>query len=98
GGNRFDTTVNKAKEELMKLLLLANTAVLALAASSPTAQTAPLVLGFTYTGSLVTFTVPATDQYQILAFGAQGGGGTAFPGAPGGRGAKIGGDFSLTAG
>jgi hypothetical protein len=27
----------------------------------------------TYTGSLVDFTVPATDAYQILAFGAQGG-------------------------
>ena len=27
---------------------------------------------FTYTGSLVTFTVPATGLYQILAFGAQG--------------------------
>jgi hypothetical protein len=31
---------------------------------------------FTYSGGLVTFTIPTTDTYQILAFGAQGGSGT----------------------
>ncbi|HEX3416288.1 MAG TPA: PEP-CTERM sorting domain-containing protein [Stellaceae bacterium] len=52
---------------------------------------------FTYTGSLVTFTVPTTDNYQILAFGAQGGNITST-GTGGGLGAEIGGVFSLTAG
>ncbi|HYZ42273.1 MAG TPA: autotransporter, partial [Stellaceae bacterium] len=56
-------------------------------------------IAFTYTGSLVTFTVPITGSYQILAFGAQGGESIAgqSPGA-GGLGAEIGGEFSLTAG
>jgi hypothetical protein len=56
----------------MKLVLLAGTASLALAASGSPAHAVPF--DFTYTGSLVTFTVPTTDSYQILAFGAQGGG------------------------
>ncbi len=73
---------------------------LAIAAASPTARAIPF--DFTYTGSLVTFTVPESGLYQILAFGAEGGSGifcgaTCFIGA-GGRGAKIGGDFDLTAG
>jgi PEP-CTERM motif len=84
----------------LKLLLLAGIAFLGLAASGSAARAVPF--DFTYTGSLVTFTVPTTDTYQILAFGAQGGnvpplgiGGTV---GIGGRGAEIGGDFSLTAG
>jgi hypothetical protein len=54
-----------------------------------------------YTGSLLTFTAPATDSYQLLAFGAQcGNGPTLVAGSvgAGGRGAEIGGDFNLTAG
>jgi hypothetical protein len=51
---------------------------------------------FTYTGELVTFTVPIDGTYQIVAFGAQGGN-SVFPGGTGGRGAEIGGDFNLTA-
>jgi hypothetical protein len=86
----------------LKQLLLAGTAFLAIAASYPTAKAAPIVFDFTYTGSLVGFTVPTTDQYQILAFGAQGGGinlgPPPIPPNPGGRGAEIGGDFILTAG
>ena len=81
----------------MKQLLLAGTAFLGLAASGLAARATPF--DFTYTGSLVTFTVPTTDSYQILAFGAQGG--SAISGnliGPGGLGAEIGGDFSLTAG
>ena len=72
-------------------------ALLALIASGSIARAA--AFGFTYTGTLVNFTVPATDTFQILAFGAQGGSGTfaGFVGA-GGLGAEIGGDFSLTAG
>jgi hypothetical protein len=81
----------------MKLLLLAGTAFLGLAAWGSAARAVPF--DFTYTGSLVTFTVPTTDTYQILAFGAQGGNGGFFPiTSPGGRGAEIGGDFNLTAG
>jgi hypothetical protein len=80
----------------LKQLLLAGIWFLALAALGSTACATPF--DFTFTGSLVTFTVPTTDTYQILAFGAQGGGSQApFFGA-GGRGAAIGGDFSLTAG
>jgi len=81
----------------MNRLLLAGTALLALAASDPGARAAPI--DFTYTGSLVTFTVPTTDSYQILAFGAQGGiTAGSIVGGLGGRGAEIGGDFGLTAG
>jgi hypothetical protein len=49
-----------------------------------------------YTGSTVLWTVPETGTYDITAFGAQGG--TSGLGASGGKGAEIGGDFSLTAG
>jgi hypothetical protein len=80
----------------MKQLLLAGPALLALVSSHPSAEAAPVVFDFTFTGSIVDFTVPTTDTYQILAFGAQGGD-SAF-GGTGGRGAEIGGDFSLTAG
>ena len=79
----------------MKRLLLVGSAFLGLAASGSVARATPF--NFTYTGSLVTFTVPTTDTYQILAFGAQGGGGPLLFGA-GGLGAEIGGDFSLTVG
>ena len=81
----------------MKQLLLAGTALLAVIVSQSAARAVPF--DFTYTGSLVTFTVPTTDTYQILAFGAQGGDSAFAPvGGTGGRGAEIGGDFSLTAG
>jgi hypothetical protein len=81
----------------MKLLPLGGATLLALAASEPAARAT--LFDFTYSGGLVTFTIPTTDTYQILAFGAQGGTGTfaGFVGA-GGRGAEIGGDFNLTAG
>ena len=81
----------------MKQLLLAGTAFLGFAASGLAARATPF--DFTYTGSLVTFTVPTTNSYQILAFGAQGGSATvgSLIGV-GGLGAEIGGDFSLTAG
>ena len=47
---------------------------------------------YTYTGKIVTFTAPATGVYDLVAYGAQGGG------AGGGLGAEIGGDLTLTAG
>jgi PEP-CTERM motif len=78
----------------MKQLVAAGLALLALGASHPAAEAAPIVFDFIYTGSFVTFTVPTTDTYQILAFGGHGGNSE----DEGGRGAEIGGDFSLTAG
>jgi hypothetical protein len=82
------------KGEVMRQLLLAGAALLALVSSHPSAEASPVIFDFTFTGSLVAFTVPTTDTYQILAFGAQGGDSI----GTGGRGAEIGGDFSLTAG
>ncbi len=79
----------------MSGLLLGAMSSLALATLSQAASATPI--DFTYTGSLVTFTVPTADTYQILAYGAQGGD-SGFPGGTGGRGAEIGGDFILTAG
>ena len=80
----------------MKRLLLTGTAILGLAASGSAAADP---IDFTYTGSLVDFTVPTTDTYQILAYGAQGGNAVAnLTTGPGGLGAEIGGDFTLTAG
>src|SRR5437879_2415432 len=79
---------------MMKQLLLAGTTFLALAEVHSVAEAAPIVFDFTYTGSLVTFSVPTTDAYQILACGAQGGKSE----ERGGLGAEIGGNFSLTAG
>jgi hypothetical protein len=79
----------------MKQPLLGAMAGLAFVGLSLTAHAVPF--DFTYTGSLVTFTVPTTDTYQILAFGAQGGNITRT-GTGGGLGAEIGGDFILAAG
>jgi hypothetical protein len=47
---------------------------------------------YTYTGGAVTYTVKTTGVYDITAYGAQGGS------SIGGKGAEIGGDFSLQAG
>jgi hypothetical protein len=89
----------------MRRFLLAGTALLGFAASGSVATAGPIE--FDSTGSLIDFTVPATGDYQILAFGAQGGSGTgglagggppALHTGPGGRGAEIGGDFILNAG
>ena len=81
----------------MTRFLLAGTALLGFAASGSVANAGPI--DFTYTGSLVEFTVPATGTYQILAFGAQGGNGKSANDAvgAGGLGAEIGGTFGLTA-
>jgi hypothetical protein len=76
----------------MKRFLLAGASLLALLADSP-AEAATLVFG--YTGAIVPYIVPETGTYQIIAWGAEGGG---SPGsAVGGLGADIGGDVSLLA-
>ena len=88
----------------MKRLLLAGTALLALATMEPAAYAQRVNFTYTPPGSVVTYTVPTTGLYQVTAFGAQGGGSTAIAGpagaiaGPGGLGAEIGGDFNLTAG
>jgi hypothetical protein len=81
----------------MKQLFLRSATLLVLVTAGSGARAVPFE--FTYTGGLVNFTVPTTGTYQILAFGAQGGT-VNFLGTvgTGGRGAEIGGDFSLTAG
>lgn len=86
----------------MKMLLLAGTALVALAASEPAAHAQRV--SFTYNtcekGKLVTYTVPETGTYQIIAYGAQGGN-DIFNGSvlgAGGLGAEIGGNFILTKG
>jgi PEP-CTERM motif-containing protein len=50
---------------------------------------------FDYTGAPVTYTITTTTSYDIVAYGAQGGG---TSGGVGGYGAEIGGDFTLYAG
>ncbi len=61
---------------------------------APAAQALPVT--FAYSGAEVTWTVPTTGLYDIVAFGAQGGGFNSV--LPGGLGAEIGGDVALTAG
>jgi hypothetical protein len=51
---------------------------------------------FSYTGSVQHFTATTAGEYDIVAYGASGGGG--FGGSSGGLGAEMGGDFNLTAG
>ncbi len=80
----------------MRNRLLAGASLLALFAWDPAARAAPFDFIFTAPGSVVTFTVPVTGTYRILAFGAQGGATTGS--FAGGLGAEIGGEFSLTAG
>jgi hypothetical protein len=92
----FDARAKATPATAVPLFILAVTACLALTASGPAAHAQRF--NFAYTGSLVTFTVPIPGTYQILAFGAQGGSGYNIETRPGGRGAEIGGDFSLPAG
>src|SRR5690348_9929972 len=83
----------------MKQLLLAGATLVAVGLSEPATYAEPII--FDYTGTLVTFTVPETGIYQILAFGAQGGDLSTSDGSfssIGGRGAQIRGDFNLTSG
>ena len=76
----------------MRNFVLAGVAVLASAAS---ADAAPVVV--TYTGSLASFTAPASGQYAITAIGARGGN-SPNSGGTGGLGAEAGGTFSLVQG
>jgi hypothetical protein len=58
----------------MKRFLLAGASLLALLAGSP-AEAATVM--FSYTGAVVPYIIPETGTYQVLAWGAEGGGGEA---------------------
>jgi hypothetical protein len=51
---------------------------------------------FDFSGTVITYTIPATGVYEIVAAGAQGG--ASNSGTPGGLGAVMSGDVFLTAG
>jgi hypothetical protein len=73
----------------MKRLLLTGASLLALMAADP-ANASTVIL---YSGPAITlFTAPAAGAYEIVAYGAEGGG------ASPGKGAKVSGVFSLTDG
>ena len=76
----------------MKRILFAGASLFALMAGSASAATTT----FGYTGTIAYYTVPLAGEYQVITYGAQGGNGGTIGG--GGRGAKIGADFSLGAG
>jgi hypothetical protein len=82
----------------MKPLLLAGASLLAILTAAPGASAA--TTAFSYTGTLVDFTVPATGEYEITAFGAQGESAQNASGgsSAGGKGAEISNHFNLTAG
>jgi hypothetical protein len=70
----------------MRSLLLAGATLLAISTAQATT--------YSYTGAMQSFVVATTGSYNILALGAEGGGDY----VAGGKGAKVGGDFALTAG
>ncbi len=76
----------------MRSLLLAGATLLAISTAQATT--------YSYTGAIQTFVVTTTGSYNILALGAQGGSSYVAGGnyVAGGKGAKVGGDFALTAG
>jgi hypothetical protein len=74
------------------LRVAAGLAMLVLGSTAAQAQT----YTFSYTGSIASWTVPATGTYHITAIGAAGKANGS--GRTGGRGAELSGDFNLTAG
>lgn len=61
-------------------------------------QASASLITFNFTGSLQSYTVPVTGEYDLTAFGAGGGTGGILGANTGGPGAEIGGRFTLTAG
>ena len=78
-----------------KVILIALLPVALLLGHRATARAT--IVDFTFTGSYETYTIPTTGTYDITAWGAQGGLG-GFQNLGGGKGAEIGGAFTLTAG
>jgi len=76
----------------MRSLLTAGATLLAISTAQATT--------YSYTGAMQSFVVATTGSYNILALGAQGGSSYGAGGnyVAGGKGAKVGGDFALTAG
>lgn len=72
--------------------------VLLLSAIAATAAAKAATIDFSYTGSIVSYTVPVSGVYEIDSFGAQGGVNAGISGPTGGLGAQAGGEFSLMAG
>ncbi len=79
----------------MRMSILAGTSLLALSASLAAARADPVTFG--YTGGIVSYTVPTTGLYDIVAYGAEGGFGPIIFSSPG-LGAEVGGDVTLTQG
>lgn len=80
--------------EIRRVKRLAELSIIATFALAPAFATT-----INYTGAEQTFTVTTTGEYQIVAYGAQGGAaGLNYYGATPGLGAEIGGNFELTAG
>jgi hypothetical protein len=77
----------------VKRILLTGASLLALTIAAPDALAETL----SFTGAFVEYTIPVAGEYEILAFGAQGGN---IPGGgpTGGKGAEIRGDFKFSAG
>ena len=75
---------------LLRLLPL----LVVLMATAPSA--AAQVWSFSHTGNIVTWTVPESGTYRVIATGAQGA--SANPSHVGGRGARIEGEFDFVAG
>jgi hypothetical protein len=71
----------------LRVTLIASTLILGYGTANATA--------IDYSGGAVTWTAPSSGVYEILAYGANGGGSY---GEGGGSGAEIGGSFLLTAG
>jgi hypothetical protein len=91
---RWDAAGQRGKS--MKPLLLSGASLLAILAAAASASAATTT--FSYTGAVVDFTAPTTGDYEITAYGAQGGGSEQISHATGGKGAEIRGTFTLTAG
>jgi hypothetical protein len=79
----------------MKHILLAGASVLALSAASPSAFAGLDTYSYAYTGTFETLHVTDSGTYDIVAYGAQGGGAN---GNTGGYGAKAESLVTLTAG
>ncbi len=76
----------------MKTAFMVGASLLAICASGSFA--AASTTDFTYTGGFQTYIAPIAGVYNILAYGAQGGQSSL---GSGGKGAEIGGNFTLTA-
>lgn len=92
-----DSRMNIPTPPLGKSLGLAATITAAAGLFVAAGQASASIIEYNFTGSLQSYIVPVTGQYDLMAYGAGGGNGN-FGANRGGRGAEIGGRFTLTAG